>query len=380
MRESLQEFCERSGTTELLGQWHAERNGALTPREVSYGSRRKIWWQCEQGHEWQAAIYTRTSGSGCPVCAGKAVAPGENDLASQHPELIAEWHPVKNRELRPDQVTASSHRKVWWRCAKGHEWQAAVKSRATGCGCPVCAHRALLPGENDLGTTHPELAAQWHPEKNGRLTPQGVVAGTRRKVWWQCARGHEWRATVASRTCVGAGCPYCAGKAVIAGENDLASAFPEIAAEWDMSKNGVITPQTVSPYSNRRVWWRCELGHGYQALVAARTMRGSGCPYCAGRRVLAGFNDLAAREPKLAAQWHPTLNGTLTPQMVTPGSHRKIWWQCPEGHVWKAVVHSRAGPQKCGCPVCAGRVNAARQSRYAVMLAETQANRGVSRI
>ena len=92
-------------------------------------------------------------------------------------------------------------------------------------------------------------------------------------------------------------------------------------------------------------------------------MHGSCCPYCTGKKVLPGFNDLATLEPKIAA-WHPTLNGTLTPEMVTLGSHRKVWWQCPEGHVWKAVVYSRAGPQKCGCPVCAGKVKAARQQRY----------------
>ena len=69
-------------------------------------------------------------------------------------------------------------------------------------------------------------------------------------------------------------------------------------------------------------------------------------------------------------QWHPTLNGNLTPQMVTTGSHRMIWWQCPQGHVWKAAIHSRAGPQKCGCPVCAGRVKPERLKRYAALMEE----------
>ena len=71
--------------------------------------------------------------------------------------------------------------------------------------------------------------------------------------------------------------------------------------------------------------------------------------------MLTGFNDLATREPLLAKQWHPKLNGSLTPEMVTPGSHRKVWWQCPDGHVWRAVIYSRSGPKRSGCPVCAGR-------------------------
>ena len=90
--------------------------------------------------------------------------------------------------------------------------------------------------------------------------------------------------------------------------------------------------------------------------MAARTERGCGCPYCAGRKVLPGFNDLATADPRVAAQWHPTLNGSLTPEAVTAGSRKKVWWVCPEGHVWKAAVYARAGSWKSGCPVCAGRV------------------------
>lgn len=243
-----------------------------------------------------------------------------------------------------------------------------VKTRVFGSGCPVCANRAVLPGQNDLGTTHPVLAAQWHPTKNGGLTPQSVTAGTHRKVWWRCEMGHEWQAAIASRA-DGTGCPVCAGKQVLPGENDLASRFPGIAAQWNEARNGTLTPEQISAYSNRRVWWRCELGHEWQAAVGGRTKSGTGCPYCANRKVLAGFNDLATARPVLAAQWHPTLNGTLTPEMVMPGSHQKVWWQCDAGHIWRAVIHSRAGPQKCGCPVCAGRVSEKWRKRYATALA-----------
>ena len=102
--------------------------------------------------------------------------------------------------------------------------------------------------------------------------------------------------------------------------------------------------------------------HEWQAVIAARAVENSGCPYCTGRRVLAGFNDLAALHPEIAAQWDDTLNGTLTPEMVTPGSHKRVWWKCHEGHVWKTAIYSRTGKQKCGCPVCAGKTT--RQFRY----------------
>ena len=368
MRKSLYDFCLENGRERLLTQWDQEKNTPLTPHNATYGSKQKVWWRCEQGHEWQAAVYTRTSGDArCPFCAGKQVCSGENDLASQNPALAAQWHPTRNAPLTPDRVSVGSHRSVWWVCEQGHEWRAIVKSRSGGCGCPVCANRTLLRGVNDLASTHPQLAQQWHPTKNGRLTPGDFMAGTRRKVWWICEKGHEWCASIVSRA-DGAGCPVCTGRTVIPGENDLASSFPNLARQWHSEKNEPLTPQTVSPYSNRKVWWRCELGHEYPSVVATRTKNGTGCPYCAGKKVLAGFNDLATLEPEIAAQWHPALNGALTPEMVTKGSRQKVWWQCPAGHVWKAIVYSRAGPRKYGCPVCAGRVKPSRLERYAAMI------------
>ena len=360
VRQTLYDYCVENGKTFLLEQWHPEKNLPLTPENLTCGSRKKVWWRCPDGHEWQAAVCTRTGGgAGCPCCSGKQLWPNRDDLASRYPKLAAQWHPTMNGSVTPDRVLPGSHKLAWWICGKGHVWRAMVKSRTEGSGCPYCANQALLPGENDLATTNPELARQWHPTKNAPLTPRNVVGGSSRRVWWQCERGHEWQAVIFSRV-QGAGCPVCAGRRVVPGENDLASQFPDLAAQWHPEKNGTLRPDAVSPNSNRKVWWKCGLGHEYAAIVASRTMHRSGCPYCTGKKVLPGFNDLATLEPELAAQWHPDLNGALTPEMVTVGSHRKIWWQCPEGHVWKAVIYSRARGQKCGCPVCAGRVRAGR--------------------
>ena len=356
MRESLADYCIRFQRQDLLSQWDGPGNAPLTPDAVSYGSRRKVWWQCDHGHRWQAAVYTRTGGeSGCPYCAGKRPWPGFNDLASQYPDLAAQWHPTKNGGLTPDQVLWGSSRRVWWQCPQGHQWSAIVKSRTEGAGCPYCASRQVSAGFNDLAARFPHLAQEWHPEKNGRLTPRDVVPGSRRKVWWQCAKGHVWQAAIASRAVDGAGCPVCAGKQVAAGENDLATLFPHLAQQWDRARNGAMTPETVSPYSNRKAWWVCALGHRWQAAVSARA-GGSDCPYCAGRKAFPGFNDLATKDPLVAAEWDPEFNGNLTPQMVTVGSHKKVWWRCAQGHVWKAVMYSRTGPKRCGCPVCAGKV------------------------
>lgn len=236
MRETLFDYCTRTGNNHLLDQWDSTLNGALTPQLISYGSKRRVWWRCEAGHVWDASVTARTSGnSGCPYCAGTKPIPGKTDLMTLYPYLAAQWHPFKNLPLLPDAVQPGSHRKVWWICPKGHEWQAQIKSRVSGCGCPVCAGKKIVPGENDLRTLFPDLARQWRPTRNGALKPEDVPAGSHQKVWWVCSRGHVWQAQIAART-AGSGCPVCAGKTVLPGENDLETLFPEIARQWHPTK------------------------------------------------------------------------------------------------------------------------------------------------
>ena len=139
MRESLKEYCVRYDRRELLAQWHPRKNGPLNPEDVLPGSHRSVWWKCSEGHEWRAEINSRVKGNGCPICAGRVVIPGKNDLETVSPLLAAQWHPNKNGPLSPGEVTSGSKRKVWWRCVRGHEWQASIKSRTQGAGCPVCA-------------------------------------------------------------------------------------------------------------------------------------------------------------------------------------------------------------------------------------------------
>lgn len=361
---SLQEYCQKTNKEHLLQQWHSERNDPITADEVSFGSHRKIWWKCGRGHQWQSAVYSRTGrDTGCPYCTGRLFEPQQETLAALHPELLKQWHPTKNFGIDPNKMPPATHRKVWWICEKGHEWRTEVKVRTNGSGCPYCANRQIVVGENDLATTHPALVAQWDQERNTHLTPQQVLAGTKIKVWWLCEKGHTWQSSIVSRSRLSTGCPVCAGKQVVPGETDLATVYPELASQWDHEKNGNLTPEKVTAWSNRKVWWRCEKGHSYAAVIGTRTTKHSGCPYCTGKKTLTGFNDLATIYPKIAEQWHPTLNGSLTPQQVTAGSRKKVWWQCADEHVWKAVIYSRTGARKAGCPVCAGRVKEVNNQR-----------------
>lgn len=230
-----------------------------TPDEVSYGSGKRRWFRCAEGHPpWQARINDMTaSRTGCPYCAGHRVAVGMNDLATTHPDLAREWHASRNRDLTAQQVTAGSNRRVWWCClACGFEWDATVHDRTTsGTGCPHCLHHRALPGVDDLSTTHPQLIREWDRRRNLPLAPTQVTAGSKYSVWWRCARcRHAWRTAIQYRATLGTGCPACAGKVVLPGRSfgDLV-----VVRDGEWSKLNELAPWDYAPQSHRRVWRRC---------------------------------------------------------------------------------------------------------------------------
>lgn len=205
------------------------------------------------------------------------------NLLQANPLLAAEWHPTKNGDLLPSQVTAGSNKLVWWLGQCGHEWEATINNRKKGRGCPVCANKKILVGFNDLATVHPELASEWHPTKNGDLLPSQVTFGSHKRVWWLGGCGHEWEAPVCRRAFAQTGCPYCHGCRVLQGSNYLITVHPALAAELHPTKNGDLSPSDVTLLSETKVWWLCSNGHEWEATVAHRR-GGAGCPHCAGRR------------------------------------------------------------------------------------------------
>ena len=463
---------------DLAKEWNYEKNDSLTPVDITPGSNKKVWWKCQKGHEWQAAIKSRNNGIGCPFCAGQQVLIGYNDLQTVNPTLAKEWNYDKNDSLTPVNVTANSGQKIWWKCQKGHEWQAVVSDRNNGKGCPYCSGRYAVTGKNDLQAINPTLAKEWNYEKNNGLTPEDVMPNSGQKVWWKCNKGHEWQAKICNRN-LGNGCPVCGSErrtsfpeyaivyylnkyglevihsyrekgyeldvyiptkkiaieydggiwhknrtkkdleknqqcekdgiklyrlreelsplndssidcVVKKGQKDLSTILeevlseiigtsidvnlerdgiaienlreyaekegsllfsnPEIAKEWNYEKNANLKPEHFTPNSNKKVWWKCSLGHEWQAVIYHRN-KGIGCPYCAGKKVLKGFNDLQTFNPVLAKEWNYKKNNDLTPADVTPNSNKKVWWKCSNGHEWQAIISNRNNGR--GCPECA---------------------------
>ena len=328
----------------LVAEW-SERNGSISPDDVPYGSKKLYWWYGSCGHEWQASAKARSSGENCPICSNARIVAGINDLASLKPELLKEWSP-KNT-IQPTEIGVGSHKKVLWIGACGHEWSAEIRNRVRGAGCPYCSHNAVLQGFNDLATVLPQVAKEWSP-RNAPLKPTQVTPYANRKAWWKCEQGHEWFTLISTRA-YGSKCPYCSGIKLLKGFNDLASLHPQLALEWSQ-KNGTLLPEDFNERSTKNVWWKCrKCGNEWKSVVNAR-VKGTVCPVCAEREVLAGYNDLATTDSQLLSEWDYEQN-KLKPTEVSRTSAKRAWWKCRHGHSWSMKINERTILNK-GCRIC----------------------------
>lgn len=198
------------------------------------------------------------------------------DLMATYPHIANEWHPILN-DCLPSDVASHSHKKVWWQCSRGHDWEAVINNRTScGNGCPYCSGR-LPTKTSSLGFLRPDLAEEWHPKN--QMNPFDVTQFSHKRVWWKCSQGHEWRCEIANRTNLNSGCPYCKGTLPTC-ETCLAATYPKISLEWHPTKNDR-NPRDVSKSSSYRAWWKCSsCNHEWQTSINNRTDKDSGCPKC----------------------------------------------------------------------------------------------------
>lgn len=262
---------------------------------------------------------------------------GVNDLQALFPELAAEadgWD--------PSEVYKGSGKKLLWKCPVGHPSYEATPGNRTrvGSGCPYCSGRLPIIGETDLKSVSPALAQEadgWDPEQ--------CTFSSGKKRQWRCSKGHTYMASPDNRQ-KGKGCPYCSHKSCLPGFNDLKTTHPQLAAEAEGWDPGLfIGDAGLLKATGKRARWRGRCGHFFEASIANRK-KGKGCPYCAGQKLLVGFNDLRTRAPSVAAEadgWDPS--------QVFFQSTEKRNWKCSKGHTWTTRVDVRTYVE-CGCPSC----------------------------
>ena len=333
---------------------------------VTAGSEYKAFWLCEKyGHSWDAYVYSRNQGRNCPYCANQKLLEGFNDLQTLNPALADEWDHENNNGLTPSSVLAGSTHHYSWKCAFGHTWSATAKKRHHDKqNCPYCCGNKVWVGFNDILTTHPSVAREWNSKRNGKKLPEHYTIGADVKVWWRCGVcRHEWNALIYSRK--NCGCPSCAGNILVVGKNDLRTVNPAVAAEWDDEKNYPVRAEDVAANDNHKFFWRCKLGHSYDAVVYSRNY-GKNCPYCSNHRLLRGFNDLQTRNPDLAEEWDDDANYLLTAADVISTSHDYANWKCGRGHTWSATIVNRntLGTE---CPKCKHKIVSPGETDFATL-------------
>ena len=208
-------------------------------------------------------------------------------LFDKNPELITEWDYEKNYPLTPQNVSYGTTYKAYWKCDKNHSYSMQVNNRTSSqkSGCPYCSPSGnRIWDGNCLATVCPDITKEWNYSRNKQLTPHGVTYASPKHVWWKCQNGHEWICSIFSRTLSKiknnnwGSCPYCSGKRACK-DNCLASLSPQLAKEWNYSKNS-LTPEKVTLYSGKKVWWICNKGHEWITSIDHRSIGGTGCPHC----------------------------------------------------------------------------------------------------
>ena len=375
---------------EIVKQWHPIKNGDLKPENYTFGSGQKIWWLCEKKcqkgcpHEWEAIINNRCGikKGNCPYCLERPRKICKHmSISETHSNIIKMWHPTKNNDLTPEMFSSGSGKKIWWLCDKKcpegclHEWEATIANISNEkSGCPFCSTpRKKSCKHMSIVETNPEITKQWHPTKNGDLTPESFTSGSNQKVWWLCDKkcpkgcSHEWETKINDRCGIKeTDCPYCCYPVLkICKHMSITETHPDIAKQWHPTKNNDLTPEMFSSGSGKKIWWLCDKKcpegclHEWETDIQHRTSRESDCPYCCeSPKILCEHTSIVKTHPDIAKKWHPIKNKDLKPEMFSFGSGVKVWWlcdkKCPEGclHEWETKILDRCGNKESDCPYC----------------------------
>ncbi len=409
---------------DLMNEWDFKKNNeiGLYPYNVGPGTIRKAWWKCPNGHpSYCAAISDRGRGKGCAVCKNKKALSGTNDLATKRPDLLKQWNYEKNNRLgiTPESITAGSTKKVWWKCRKGHEWEASVGHIARGSGCPQC--------HNGTSTSFPEQAIFYYLKQvddscinRFRLDNHELDIFIPDKKIGIEYNGFRWHDTIEKHISDASKEDFFKEKGIdviriievskkntnlgseflelnnqfrheyyvndddIAGLSDViknlvqtlfgvkllvdinadrskiyesyihneeswsfAMEADKCKFKWDYERNGNLKPEYVSRRSGKVVYWLCPKGHSFEGSV--HTINERRCPICANDQTYS--NRFGLTYPELLKEWDYEKNTNVSPDELTCGSTRKVWWKCNNGHKsWFAPVSSRVKGH--GCPVC----------------------------
>ena len=419
----------------LIEEWDWLENGDLTPDVVTaHDTKKEIHWICKKGHQWTKTLsYRINHKAGCPKCRQemhtsfpeqaiyyyiRSIVHAESRYMYNGVEIDIflpdynvgieydgiRYHTSKKAQIREDKknrvledkirlIRIKEGRKnrvyndvIYIKSSNNHSYlYYAMQQVLRLLNIPfsidfnidrdridIYNQYLSMEKENSICQTHPDVAKQWDYNKNGRINPEYVRSASHKAFYWRCKNGHSWQASVYSR-CLSPNCPYCSGKKLLEGENDLLSQNPSLAKEWNYSKNKNLRPNEITVNNPKRVWWKCSMcGNEWPTSVANRNS-GTGCPKCADKRrtitkratIVKKKGSFADNHPELMKEWDYEKNAFVDPYKIPPNAHEEVFWICSEcGYSWPALINNRAKGR--GCPECSKRNNGINQQKRAV--------------
>ena len=342
---------------DLAARFLEQLNGCTLSDISSCHLRENYWWHCDICNEdfessVEAMIRSRnTTYKGCSYCAGKKVT-RENSFASRHPEVMDEFDP--SNDIDPYSVTEYSTKTAKWICRNdnNHIWEASFSARAHGeGGCNIC--RGYQYGKMFF-EEHAEFEQYYDKDKNTR--PFSSFSNMSNDyVWWKCNKGHSFRKCICNMSRMGSfKCSICENLMIQIGVNDLASQNPELANEFDTTKNGTTPQNIIITSSNPETWWVCSEGHEFQRSVSSRIHQFSECPVCNRTIIVKGINDFQHTYPMIQDIWDYDMN-VRTPDEVSDRSTDKFHFKCSkEHHYVTALITIKANNFE--CMVCNNKI------------------------
>lgn len=402
---------------DLVEEWDYEKNLNIKPNEITCGSKKKVWWKCKNGHEWESTIYNRNNGSNCIYCAGQKAIEGENDLITTNPELLEEWDYEKNGDLKPSDFKSGSNKKVWWKCELGHSWKTSINHRFNGTGCPKCYteygtsfpeqaicyylskivevenRKKLFEQEVDIYLPEYKLGLEYdgsffhnneksklkEGKKDKILGENGIqlfrIKESQKEVFDKdnkiiyCVIDNDYKYLKKVISYIGELINVDIGNVDIKEDrlkiykqyvnfvkvNNFTKKYPQLIDEWDYDKNQGLSPEYFSAGSNKKVWWKCNKCNSLYESTINHKIEGNGCPYCSGKKVNE-TNCLMKKHPELSKYWDYEKND-ITPDKIYFRSRKKIWWSCSKcNKTFEAAICTRIKSKHYACKECMHKI------------------------
>lgn len=349
----------------FLKEW-SSKNEISLHRASMYQEYKKYWWNCSKCNgEYRCSIPIRREvTNSCPYCNKEQILKGYNTLADQYPVLAKYWS--SKNELEPGNITLDplENKRYLWKCVSCHmDFKSMFREVLKAYGeieiaglsdiCPYCTRELPNPQTESLNIVKPFLIEEWHKNISNSKPIEEFFPESEIKLWWKCRNCHgQFLARICDREENDDCCPYCSGRTVLAGFNDLETVHPELLNEWS-SKN-IKKMSEVLANSTMLALWECHSCHGiFQKQINKRINEGHVCPYCSNKKVLSGFNNLDITHPELIPVWHP--KNKISIKKVTATSSKIVMWSCQKcKENYSESIRNRV-QKNFECPYCSGK-------------------------